>query len=199
MKSMINQGQKFSEELLRLCVARVEDKMPKISLARHLGFNHKVAPCRMVIPFQTMLTPSLPASHDPDYLKGFRAFPRDTVTIESAYDEEKYASDGIELTLSAVVDDAQVLSSLQKPRKISIIGSDGKVYNLLCKPKDDLRKDQRLMEFNNMINRFLKKDIESTKRRISKYPSYHFPEPGCDLNRHQNVRRYAPERRMRAY
>ncbi|KKA22075.1 Non-specific serine/threonine protein kinase [Rasamsonia emersonii CBS 393.64] len=169
MRSMINQGQKFSEELLRLCVARVEEKVSKISLARHLGFNHKVAPCRMVIPFQTMLTPSLPATHDSDYLKSFRAFPRDAVTIESELQKggkKRNVQRRVELTLSAVLDDAQVLSSLQKPRKISIRGSDGKVYNLLCKPKDDLRKDQRLMEFNNMINRFLKKDVESTKRRL---------------------------------
>lgn len=174
MRSMINQGQKFSEELLRLCVARVEEKVSKISLARHLGFNHKVAPCRMVIPFQTMLTPSLPATHDSDYLKSFRAFPRDAVTIESELQKggkKRNVQRRVELTLSAVLDDAQVLSSLQKPRKISIRGSDGKVYNLLCKPKDDLRKDQRLMEFNNMINRFLKKDVESTKRRLCKYSS----------------------------
>jgi serine/threonine-protein kinase ATR len=101
-----------------------------------------------VIPFQTLLTPSLPANHDSDYLKSFRAFPRETITID------------------IVDDDAQVLNSLQKPRKIGIRGSDGRTYNLLCKPKDDLRKDQRLMEFNNMINRFLKKDVESSKRRM---------------------------------
>ncbi|KAN0073288.1 hypothetical protein V8E54_008508 [Elaphomyces granulatus] len=148
MRAVINQGQKFSEELLRLCVARIEDKLSKISLAQHLGFNHKVTPCRLVIPFQTLLTPSLPANHDSDYLKSFRAFPRETITID------------------IVDDDAQVLNSLQKPRKIGIRGSDGRTYNLLCKPKDDLRKDQRLMEFNNMINRFLKKDVESSKRRM---------------------------------
>ncbi|KAF3481011.1 kinase rad3 [Arthroderma uncinatum] len=78
----------------------------------------------------------------------FRAFPPDTVTIE------------------AVLDEALVLNSLQKPRKISIRGSDGKIYSLLCKPKDDLRKDQRLMEFNSMINRFLMRDLETNKRRL---------------------------------
>ncbi|KAL4923269.1 protein kinase MEC1 [Aspergillus undulatus] len=148
IRGMISQGQKFAEELLRLCVAKIENKTSRIHLARTLNFNHKVAPCRLVVPFQAMLTPSLPASHDSDYLKGFRAFPRDSTTIE------------------AVLDDAQVLSSLQKPRKIGIRGSDGKTYHILCKPKDDLRKDQRLMEFNNMINRFLKKDVESSKRRM---------------------------------
>ncbi|RAL13613.1 protein kinase MEC1 [Aspergillus homomorphus CBS 101889] len=147
MRAMINQGQKFSDEMLRLCIARIEEKVSRVNL-RALGFNHKVAPCRLVVPFQAMLTPSLPASHDSDYLKSFRAFPKDSITIE------------------AVLDDAQILNSLQKPRRISIRGSDGRIYNILCKPKDDLRKDQRLMEFNNMINRFLKRDVESSKRRM---------------------------------
>ncbi|KAJ5108762.1 hypothetical protein N7456_005437 [Penicillium angulare] len=148
IRRMINSGQKFSEELLQLCLARVEDRVSKVQLSRTLGFNHKVAPCRLVVPFQAMLIPSLPTSHDAEYLKGFRAFPRDPTTIE------------------AVLDEAQILNSLQKPRKISIRGSDGKIYNALCKPKDDLRKDQRLMEFNNMINRFLKRDVEASKRRM---------------------------------
>ncbi|KAJ5763195.1 hypothetical protein N7533_001876 [Penicillium manginii] len=145
---MISQGQKFSEELLQLCLAHVEERVFKVNLARNLGFNHKAAPCRLVVPFQAMLIPSLPSSHDSEYLKGFRPFPRDPTTID------------------AVLDEAQILHSAQQPRKISIRGSDGKIYNALCKPKDDLRKDQRLMEFNNMINRFLKRDVESSKRRM---------------------------------
>ncbi|RAK98040.1 protein kinase MEC1 [Aspergillus ibericus CBS 121593] len=147
MRAMINQGQRFSDEMLRLCIARIEDKVASVNL-RSLGFNHKVAPCRLVVPFQAMLTPILPASHEPEYLKGFRAFPRDPTTVE------------------AILDDAQVLNSLQKPRRIGLRGSDGRIYNILCKPKDDLRKDQRLMEFNNMINRFFKRDVESSKRRM---------------------------------
>lgn len=79
---MITQGTKFSEELLQLCLARVEEKTSKVQLGRHLGFNHKVAPCRLVVPFQAMLIPSLPASQNIEYIKGFRAFPRDPTTIE---------------------------------------------------------------------------------------------------------------------
>lgn len=79
---MINQGQKFSDELLRLSTARVEEKASKVSLSRNLGFSHRVTPCRLTVPFQSMLTPTLPTNHDLSYLKSFRAFPRDTVTIE---------------------------------------------------------------------------------------------------------------------
>lgn len=66
-------------------------------------------------------------------------------------------------------DEIIIMSSLQKPRKISIRGSDGKDYPFLCKPKDDLRKDARLMEFNSMINKLLKKDSESRKRNLRKW------------------------------
>ncbi len=37
----------------------------------------------------------------------------------------------------------QVMQSLQKPKKITLTGSDGKDYPFLAKPKDDLRKDYR--------------------------------------------------------
>lgn len=47
----------------------------------------------------------------------------------------------------------EILASLQKPKKISLKGSDGRSYTMMCKPKDDLRKDCRLMEFNCLINK----------------------------------------------
>jgi serine/threonine-protein kinase ATR len=68
--------------LLQLCLARVEERATKVTLARNLGFNHKVAPCRLVVPFQAMLIPSLPVIQDSEHLKGFRPFPRDPTTIE---------------------------------------------------------------------------------------------------------------------
>lgn len=90
--------------------------------------------------------------------------------------------------MPAVLDEAQILNSLQKPRKISMRGSDGKIYNALCKPKDDLRKDQRLMEFNNMINRFLKRDVESSKRRMCEW--YHiFPNANDEADTGQTSKR----------
>lgn len=47
------------------------------------------------------------------------------------------------------------MASLQKPKKISLKGSDGKCYTMMCKPKDDLRKDCRLMEFNCLVNKVI--------------------------------------------
>lgn len=46
------------------------------------------------------------------------------------------------------------------------MGSDGIERPFLCKPKDDLRKDARMMEFNAMINRLLSKSPESRRRKL---------------------------------
>jgi serine/threonine-protein kinase ATR len=149
LSKVIQQGQKLSDELLRIADHELKDaKATHVSLSKDLKFNHKIAPCRVVVPIETCLIPSMPNSQSSWPPKNFRAFSREPVTI------------------AAFLDDALVLSSLQKPRKLSIRGSDGKLYAVLAKPKDDLRKDQRLMEFNTMINRFLKRDVEASKRRL---------------------------------
>lgn len=148
LRSLFSNGQKFVKELLRISEFPIEAKVNTVHLARDLGFNHKIAPSKLVIPNQTCLIPSMPTSFEPAQLKAFRPFAREPVTIAGFEDE------------------ALVLSSLQKPRKLTIRGSDGNTYNVLAKPKDDLRKDQRLMEFNNMINRFLKRDVDAAKRRL---------------------------------
>lgn len=59
-----------------------------------------------------------------------------------------------------------IMPSLQRPRRISLRGSDGKEYLFMCKPKDDLRKDFRLMEFNDIVNKYLQNDRESRQRRL---------------------------------
>lgn len=59
-----------------------------------------------------------------------------------------------------------VMPSLQRPRRISLRGDDGKSYLFMCKPKDDLRRDFRLMEFNDIVNNYLQKDPESRRRRL---------------------------------
>ncbi|KAG9049511.1 serine/threonine-protein kinase M1 [Tulasnella sp. UAMH 9824] len=63
-------------------------------------------------------------------------------------------------------EEIEIMKSLQKPRKLTVLGSDGAAYNFLCKPKDDLRKDARLMDFNSIINKLLKTNSESRRRRL---------------------------------
>ena len=71
--------------------------------------------------------------------------------------------------LSAFHEEIEIMKSLAKPRKITIQGSDGKVYMFLGKPKDDLRKDARLMDFNAIINKLLKSNSESRRRHLCEW------------------------------
>jgi len=74
-------------------------------------------------------------------------------------------------TITKFCDEVEVLASLQKPKKICLLGSDGKEHALMLKPKDDLRKDGRLMELFSMLNRFLKIDPECRRRNL-RIPCY---------------------------
>jgi serine/threonine-protein kinase ATR len=148
LKNLIIQGQRLTDALLAACDAPVEQRVAHVSLSKDLGFSHKLAPSQLVVPIEANMLPNLPATNDSKTIRAHNPFPQDAITI------------------SAFMDEVLVLSSLQRPRKVNVRGSDGRSYGLLCKPKDDLRKDQRLMEFNAMINRALQKDIESSKRRL---------------------------------
>ncbi|OJD39951.1 protein kinase rad3 [Diplodia corticola] len=148
VRTLIVQGDKLSTALLHACDAALPDRQTRFSLSKHMGFSHKLAPCGLVVPIETTLIASLPRNGE--------VSPR-------AY---KAAFSGNVITISSFSDDVLVLSSLQRPRKLIVRGSDGLPYGLLCKPKDDLRKDQRLMEFNAMVNRALLGDVESSKRRL---------------------------------
>ncbi|KAK3922870.1 Serine/threonine-protein kinase ATR [Frankliniella fusca] len=59
-----------------------------------------------------------------------------------------------------------ILPSLQRPRRITLIGSDGKDYDMMCKDKDDLRLDARVMEFSSIINKYLQKNPASSSRHL---------------------------------
>ncbi|KFY23332.1 hypothetical protein V493_05913 [Pseudogymnoascus sp. VKM F-4281 (FW-2241)] len=149
LKTMIQKGQKLSQQLLVACTAGdfPTNRTTFVSITKHLGFNPKhCCPSPLAVPIESALTATLPTLADS--VGSHKAFSRDVITIDGFADE------------------VMVLSSLQRPRKLTTRGSDGKLYGLLCKPKDDLRKDQRLMEFNSMINRSLKRDAEASKRQL---------------------------------
>ncbi|XP_017860221.1 PREDICTED: serine/threonine-protein kinase ATR [Drosophila arizonae] len=59
-----------------------------------------------------------------------------------------------------------VLRSAARPKKLTIRCSDGQDYDIMVKPKDDLRKDARLMEFNGLMKRYLHQDASARQRRL---------------------------------
>ncbi|CUG89686.1 Phosphoinositide 3-kinase-like protein, putative [Bodo saltans] len=54
-----------------------------------------------------------------------------------------------------------VMSSKQKPRRFGMEGSDGKLYRFLLKGHEDLRQDERVMQFLDLINTIFSGDSAS--------------------------------------
>jgi hypothetical protein len=98
-------------------------------------------------------------------------------------------------------DEIEIMRSLAKPRKITIMGSDGQIYMFLGKPKDDLRKDARLMDFNAMINKLLKANSESRRRQLREqaYEAWGDDTTKTLPSRYPNLWCRHSERRMRLH
>ncbi|KAG7123105.1 Serine/threonine-protein kinase tor2 like [Verticillium longisporum] len=66
-----------------------------------------------------------------------------------------------------------VINSKQRPRKITIGGSDGVRYAFLLKGHEDIRQDERVMQLFGLCNTLLANDSECYKRHlnIERYPA----------------------------
>ncbi|RGB41839.1 hypothetical protein C1646_738849 [Rhizophagus diaphanus] len=60
-----------------------------------------------------------------------------------------------------------VLRSLRKPKRISILGTDGNEYPFLVKGGEDLRLDQRVQQLFSLMNEIMKKDSFCSQRNIA--------------------------------
>lgn len=83
-----------------------------------------------------------------------------------------YRVDGSYVRIEKFIPKVQVITSKQRPRKITLRGNDGKDYVFLLKGHEDLRQDERVMQLFGLVNALLARD-----RRTNQY----------DLN----IKRYA--------
>ena len=68
-----------------------------------------------------------------------------SVLLDISFSAEELENTSMLPVIHSIDDTIHIMPSLQRPKKISFLGSDGKLYHYLCKPKDDLRKDARFM------------------------------------------------------
>ncbi|RYY34815.1 hypothetical protein EON62_02975, partial [archaeon] len=61
----------------------------------------------------------------------------------------------------------EILSSKQRPRKVVMLGSDGRQYTFLLKGHEDLRQDERVMQLFGLVNTLLANDAETSRRDLS--------------------------------
>ncbi|KAL2265936.1 hypothetical protein VTJ83DRAFT_5288 [Remersonia thermophila] len=98
-----------------------------------------------------------------------------------------------------------VISSKQRPRKLDILGSDGKTYTFLLKGHEDIRQDERVMQLFGLCNTLLANDSECYKRHlnIQRYPAIPLSQnsgllgwvPNSDTV-HQLIREYREARKI---
>ncbi|KIR51714.1 serine/threonine-protein kinase ATR [Cryptococcus gattii Ru294] len=136
----------FSSTLLKFTDHKVDGRKREKSIQSHFPYVKSAFPTKMILPLQDALTCSLPTSSDT--VKTHNPFPNAPIEIHD------------------VEDRVDIMPSLQRPKKLVFIGSDGKAYPFLCKPHDDLRKDARVMDLNSMINKLLKSASESRRRQL---------------------------------
>lgn len=67
------------------------------------------------------------------------------------------------IRIARVDSSMQVITSKQRPRKLSIKGSDGKDYMFLLKGHEDLRQDERVMQLFGLVNTLLVNDPETSR------------------------------------
>eukprot|EP00897_Mesotaenium_endlicherianum_P000569 jgi/Mesen1/10512/ME000083S10013 len=139
----------FFEQMIALCNHNSggQSKARTLSIGAEFGRLKRMMPLGILMPVQKALSVALPTDGltDPCY----DPFPAGDCT-----------------TVVGIQDEVEILASLQKPKKVVLLGSDGREYPFLCKPKDDLRKDARMMEFVAMLNRLLSKDASSRRRKL---------------------------------
>jgi serine/threonine-protein kinase mTOR len=60
-----------------------------------------------------------------------------------------------------------VINSKQRPRKLSMKGSDGVTYTYALKGHEDIRQDERVMQLFGLVNTLLSVDSECFKRHLN--------------------------------
>jgi serine/threonine-protein kinase mTOR len=66
--------------------------------------------------------------------------------------------------VTGFANELMILQSKQRPRKLTVLGSDGKEYNFLLKGREDLRLDERVMQFFSLVNKLLAAERENLRR-----------------------------------
>ncbi|KAJ9054744.1 serine/threonine-protein kinase M1 [Entomophthora muscae] len=101
------------------------------------------------MPTQTALSFRLPSTSSSKDLSKFTSFPSSLVTIK------------------CILPLVKVMSSLMMPRLLQFMGSDNIPYQFLCKPKDDLQKDSRLIELFHFLNCMFCQDPEVCRQHLN--------------------------------
>ncbi|CAI5722814.1 unnamed protein product [Hyaloperonospora brassicae] len=73
---------------------------------------------------------------------------------------------GNPITIYRISPFVTILRSKTKPKSLEFVGSDGKTHKYLLKAREDLRLDERIMQFLRVTNDFLRADDDTAARDL---------------------------------
>ncbi|KAI3669407.1 hypothetical protein L6452_40642 [Arctium lappa] len=116
-----------------------------------------------------------------------------------------YRADSPVVTIASFAPQLVVITSKQRPRKLTIHGSDGEDYAFLLKGHEDLRQDERVMQLFGLVNTLLENSRKTAEKDLSIQRYEVIPlspnsgligwVPNCDTL-HQLIREYRDARKI---
>ncbi|KAB2095069.1 hypothetical protein ES319_A01G009900v1 [Gossypium barbadense] len=116
-----------------------------------------------------------------------------------------YRAESPVVTIASFAHQLDVITSKQRPRKLTIHGSDGEDYAFLLKGHEDLRQDERVMQLFGLVNTLLENSRKTAEKDLSIQRYEVIPlspnsgligwVPNCDTL-HQLIREYRDARRI---
>jgi len=79
---------------------------------------------------------------------------------------DRDCADRSRVRIAFFVPTLKVIESKQRPRKLSIMGDDGREYTFLLKGHEDLRQDKRVMQLFGLVNTLLQADSETNRKDL---------------------------------
>uniref|UniRef100_A0A8C8SCE8 Serine/threonine-protein kinase TOR n=1 Tax=Pelusios castaneus TaxID=367368 RepID=A0A8C8SCE8_9SAUR len=71
------------------------------------------------------------------------------------------------IRIQSIAPSLQVITSKQRPRKLTLMGSNGHEFVFLLKGHEDLRQDERVMQLFGLVNTLLANDPTSLRKNLS--------------------------------
>ncbi|CAL9732411.1 serine/threonine-protein kinase Mec1p [Monosporozyma unispora] len=143
---LMDSAELLTKQFTKVCVADMNNVSSDArNLVTDFKFKLNIAPTALAVPVRTnleMVSPAVLLGSKKTYVPF-----RDVVSIAGFHNKYK------------------VFSSLKRPKQITIIGSDGLAYGIMCK-EEDVRQDNQYMQFATTMDFLLKKDVESRKRQL---------------------------------
>lgn len=170
LRKFINDSSELAEKLVQLGNLNVESGVSQLSLAQCFKPLKRLVESkdfsRLLVPSQFQVTLQLPSneSSNNNFSESSASGSMLGAQSQNFRTHNPYP---LELVyIKCFEDNVLVMNSLQKPKKVTIRGTDGKLYPFLSKAKDDLRIDYRIMEFFSVVNKCLKQEPESRRRNL---------------------------------